>query len=52
MMLQYKVRFKTSNGSWGESVLMARNPYDATQHAYALYGQENVIIVWQDNVYE
>lgn len=51
-MYAYKVRYRVPSGSWLETVIMARNPYEAQQQANALFGQNNVITVFQDNVYE
>lgn len=51
-MFPYKVRYFIPSGSWLETVIMARNPYEAQQQANAFYGQSNVMAVWQDNVYE
>jgi hypothetical protein len=48
-MFAFKVRFRYPAGSWGETIIMARNNFEATQQAYAIYGQANVLGVWQDN---
>jgi hypothetical protein len=48
-MYNYKVRYRFPNGGWGETILSARNNYEATQQAYAIYGQAAVMAVWQDN---
>lgn len=52
MMYSFVVRFRYQNGGWGETIIMASNNFEATQHAYALYGQANVISVWQDNLHQ
>ena len=47
-MYTFKVRFRYPNGGWGETMVTARNNLGATQQAYAMYGQANVLSVWQD----
>ena len=48
-MYSFKIRYRYASGSWGETTTMARNNYEATQYAYAVFGQANVLAVWMDN---
>jgi hypothetical protein len=48
-MYAFKVRYRYPSGSWGETIIMARNNYEASQQAYATFGQANVLAVWMDN---
>lgn len=45
-MTAYVIRFRTANGSWMETQVMARNNYEATQQANAMYGAQNIMGVY------
>lgn len=50
-MYTFVIRYRYPNGGWGETRIQARNVYEASQQANAMFGSTNVLSVWQDNIH-
>lgn len=48
-MYQFYVRYRIPNGTFMDTAVMARNNYEATEQAKAMFGAANVIAVWTND---